>query len=168
MSGAGERAVDVAGDASPPHQLLRGAAGIDDRVVRLVLDLDELGGILGLGAGLRDHDRDRLTRVADLVLGQDRVGHGGEQRVLDPGDRERPGATGDVERGQRSEQARRPGGRGHRDDVGARVGAADERGVRHPRQLEVVEVAGLPAQDALVLAPADGLAEKVQAPDPLS
>ena len=96
------------------------------------------------------------------------MGHAGQQCVLDPGHRKRPGAAGDIERGQRSEQARRPGGRGHRDDVGACMGAADERGVRHPRQLEVVEVAGVPPQDAFVLAPPDGLAEKVQAPDPLS
>ena len=47
VRGGGERAVDVPARALEPHQLLGRRARIDDRVERLVLDLDQLGRVLG-------------------------------------------------------------------------------------------------------------------------
>ena len=40
---------------------------VDDRRQRLVLDLDELGGVTRRVAGIGEHDRDRVALVADLV-----------------------------------------------------------------------------------------------------
>ena len=44
-------------------------------VERVVVDVDELGGVDGLRAGLGDHDRDRLADEAHLVGGQHRAAH---------------------------------------------------------------------------------------------
>jgi hypothetical protein len=165
---AGERALDVAGNPAPAQQLLGSAPRIDDRLQRRVLHLDELREVLGLRARLRDHGGHRLARVPDLAVGQDRVRQTDQERILDREHGERPGAARHVERGHHSDKARAHGGRVDRDDVRPRVGAADERGVRDPRKLEVVEVAGSAPQHALVLAPADGLAEEAQARDPPS
>ena len=44
-------------------------------VERVVVDVDELGGVDGLRARLGDHDRDRLADEAHLVGGQHRAAH---------------------------------------------------------------------------------------------
>ena len=51
-----------------------------------------------------------------------------------------------------------------RDDAGVRVRAAHDRGVQHPRQLDVVDVAALAAQEARVLDAVDALADPARGP----
>ena len=48
VRGGRERAVDVAAGLLEAQQRLGRRARVDDRVERLVVDLDELGGVLGL------------------------------------------------------------------------------------------------------------------------
>ena len=86
VRGGGERAVDVAARALEAQQLLGGGARVDDRVERLVLDLDELGGVLGQRARVGHDERDRLAGVAHLVAassGCARVGVRHARRRLD-------------------------------------------------------------------------------------
>ena len=91
-----ERPVDVAVvvDAVPDDVRCRppraaaarpGAAAamrVDDRRQRLVLDLDQLGGVARQLARLGEHDRDRVALVADLV---DREAVLGDPRRRAPG-----------------------------------------------------------------------------------
>jgi len=83
VRGAGQHAVEVAGRPLPAHERLRSLSGVDDRVKRLVFNLDQLGCINGLRAGLGDHCNHRLTDVSDLVAGQDRVRDVGNLGVLE-------------------------------------------------------------------------------------
>ena len=46
---------------------------VDDRRERLVVDVDQLGRVLGEVAALGDHERDRVADEADLALGQRRA-----------------------------------------------------------------------------------------------
>ena len=62
VGGARERARDVARPLLPAREL--GARPrVEDRRQDLVVDLDAIGGVLGLGARLADDDRDRLADV---------------------------------------------------------------------------------------------------------
>jgi len=79
----------------------------------------------------------------------------GELDALDPVDGERANAF-EVDRREDEDAL----GRADRPEARMRVRAPNEREVRHPRQLDVVEVARLAPQDALVLAPADRLPDE--------
>ena len=81
MRRLGERAVDVAVvDQVARHQIVRtieprprrarfeAGARIEHRRQRLGVDLDQRRGVLGDGAGLRHHQRDRLADVADFLV----------------------------------------------------------------------------------------------------
>ena len=55
---------------------LEGGRGVGDRVQGLVVDLDQLGRVAGLGPGLGDHEGHVVADIAGLVGDQDRVlGH---------------------------------------------------------------------------------------------
>ena len=122
-------------------------AGVDDRRQRLVLDVDQLQRVVGRVLVGRDHERDLLALEADLVAGEHGLGVVGDRRH--PGQAERLEVLGgdhggDVGMGQR--------GRGvDRDDARVGVRAAQHGAVHHPRQLDVVEVGALAADEARVL-----------------
>ena len=92
-------------------------AGVDEHVERLVLDLDEVGGVAGELARLGDHGDDRLADVADAADGErvvlDLVPRRGRQLE------ERVGQLGDLVRRQRPVDAleRLGGGDVDRDDL---------------------------------------------------
>ena len=123
---------------------------------RLVFDLDEVAGILGDVAVLGDNGRDRLAVMAHLLSGDqvldDRAGAERRQRrrplrhVLARHDRDHA-------------RERRRLARVDADDARVRVRAAQDRRVRHARQLDVVDVAPLPAQEPRVLDAVEALAE---------
>ena len=81
---AGERVLRVSGSRSPATTLcpepveLQRCAGrqrllhVDDRGQRVVVDVDQLDRVDGLGAGLRDDQRDRLADEPNPVDGQRR------------------------------------------------------------------------------------------------
>ena len=127
----------------------------------LVVDVDQLGGVAGLGRGPRDDHGDGLAGEGDPVGGQRRV----RRRDLVGGDR--PGvdagalAVAEVGAGEHGDDV---GGRrrGAGVDVGdPRVGegAAHHREVQHPGGLEVVGPAGASGDQALVLLAAALLAD---------
>ncbi len=171
--GRGHVAVDVAeveapfeGAVGPQGVVQHGGVvlergeGVDHRRQLFVLDVDELEGVLGEVAVVGDHDRDALAGVAHLV---DRQG------TPDVGLRVR------AEVGQRVEQLRRPGpgddgvhpgsafglGGVDRGDAGVGHGAAEHRGLEHPGQRHVADVAAPTAQELRVLESPDGLADPV-------
>ena len=136
--GGGEGAFRVAVGKAPPVREI-GAGGLvqqrrtfryrrrgrDDGGKRLVLDLHQLQRILGPVAVLRQHDRDRLARIAHLV-GRDReVAHGRAQR-RDEG----PEAGGDVRPREQAHALRR--GDGAEPRMG--VGRAQDRGMERARR----------------------------------
>ncbi len=122
----------------------------------LVVDLDQVAGVLGDVAVLGDHGRDGLAVVAHL-LDRDHVldDRAGAER------RQRRRVLGDVLAGDDANDAGQRLGRRRvdRDDLRVRVRAAHDRRVRHAGQLDVVEVAALAAQEARVLDAVDALAE---------
>ena len=66
VGGAGEGARDVTRALLPAREL-RARPRVEDRRQDLVVDLDALDGVLGLGARLAHDDRDRLADVAHLA-----------------------------------------------------------------------------------------------------
>ena len=62
VRGPGEGAVDVAAGVRPAHERLVRRAGVDDRLERVVVDLDLLGDVLGQRARRGDDPRDGLAR----------------------------------------------------------------------------------------------------------
>ena len=81
---------------------------------------------------------------------------------------QRRGVLGDVLAGDDADDAgQRLGLRGvDGDDLRVRVRAADDRRVEHPRELDVVEVPPLAAEEAWVLDPVQALAEPAALPAP--
>ena len=160
------------------HQARGGASGVDadDRRQHLVVDADATHGVLGDVAVVGDHERDRLTDVVDLALGE-RVLRAavGQRRVRDQ-QRQRLGhrwrQSGEVLVGPHHV---------HAFDVEdvldvdvehlrMRMRRAQHGGVQGVRTHgDVVDVPALPAQEALVLDPLHGRAEELgrHAPNPV-
>ena len=133
----------------------------DDRVERVdVLD-DQLERVLGDVPALGDDQRDRVAHVADLVGGErvERRGlHAGDERHAGRGPgRDGLGEPHHVLAGVDGDDPRELTGLAgiHRVDATVRHVAAQERGMQHPRQHDVVDVATGAGEDARVLDPLD-------------
>ena len=143
------------------HGVGRRRDRVEHGVERVVVDLDELGRVLGEVAVAGDDDGDRL---ADVAHGVDRGGvlrHAG----LDPG-REGPRERGDVRPGEHADDAgRRERRRGV--DLDPRVGElrAHDRGVERAGDGgEIVEEPALAAQQRVVLDPQHAAADPGRRP----
>ena len=122
---------------------------------RVVVDLHLLDEVRGQGRRVGHDGGHRLAGVPDLVTSQQGVRRVRELRALHRLDRERPS----VQRG---------GGQGSgatdRDDAGVRVGAAHERDVGEPWEVDVVQEAARAAHEPLVLAPREGAPDEPRHP----
>ena len=125
---------------------------VDDRGERVVLDVDEIGGVLGDVAIVGDDERDEIADEADLVLGER-----GARAVRDvlAGEREPRFVDARVEvgRGEHGVDAvefERCGGvDAHDPRPGER--AAHEAGVEHARPHDVVDVGAVAGEQPRIL-----------------
>ena len=167
---AAKRAVGIArGDARLVEQVVaelrvdEGRAGGERRGrreqgrQRLVLDLDERGGVLGGGAALGGERHDRLADVAHALQREREHGAGLHALVV-----EEHAAVGLAEPrgifpGEHAGDAGRAPGGVERDARQARVSvrAAHERDVDHARQREIVHVAAAAGEQARIVAAFD-------------
>ena len=122
-------------------------ARVDHGGQRLVLDVDERQRVVGRVLVGRDDEGDLLALEADLVARQHGLGVVGDRRH--PRQAERLEVLGGDDRGD-VRVRQRPGGV-DRDDLRVGVRAAQQRAVDHARQLDVVEVVALAADEARVL-----------------
>ena len=135
----------------------------------LVVDLDQLGRVARLMIGLRDHAGDGVADVADLALGEHRMGARLHVRAV-PGldhpaaDQIAPFGRLDVVAGQHREHAGRRLGAALVDaaDPGVRVRRADEIGIDLARPVDVVREVPGAGDEALVLLAPDRSADPVR------
>ena len=129
---------------------------------RLVIDLDELGGVLRERAAVGDHDRDAVAGVARLVDGERPV-----RRQLDvlgdgpgTGQPARP-LVGEVGAGERRDDALglACGSEVDARDPRVRVGTADDGHPDHACDRDVVDEAGLAGQELGILLARDRRAD---------
>ena len=157
-----QRDGDVAG-ILVPH---RRRAGLDrvldrnDRRQRLVIDLDQLGGIARLRQRFGDDEGDAVADRAHLAAGQDRARRAVALRSAHILRHHRHQAAelvgGDVGAGQHGEHARRRlrlGGVGAR-DPGMRVRRHHHNAVGLEGQVDIVDIAAAPGDEARILQPA--------------
>ncbi len=175
-----EDLVRFAGDERPRVRLVAGRVVVNGRRTvgnrqfdvghvrqRLVVDLDELGRVLGLSARLGHDDRDAVAGEPRLVDGErevldhrDVVGHGPEARqAVRPDVREIGAGKGGDDAGSLARLR-------HVDacDRRVRIRAADDDRVHHARRSEVVGVRALAGEKAGVLLARDGGADRRHAP----
>lgn len=127
-----------------------------------VVDLEELGGVFGLGAGGGEDAGDEVAVEADFFHWEGFDGYGVE--AFDGGgDAEGGGPFGKIGAGVDACYAGAGAGGGGVDgeDSGVGVGGADEAGVEGTGEDDVVEVAGLAFQEAGIFAAAEGEADGV-------
>ena len=143
------------------HEVGRFGGGeeVDDRRQRFVVDHDHVGGVLGDVAILRQHQRDGIADETNLALRERRarrvVRDRSEQRVpllVHPGI--------EVLRDEDCVHTLecRGLGRVDVDDAGSRVRAADEAGVEHAGQLDVVDERAVSRQQPGILDALDAAA----------
>ena len=138
---------------------------IDDGRERIELDGDVAQGILGEVTALREHHGERLADMADFVLGERHLRALVEDRALDRRRRneKRTGRPigAEVSGGIDGDDtvAGAGGGNIDRTDAGVRDVAAQERGVQHPGQFDVVDEQRLAAEQARILVAPDRRAE---------
>ena len=132
---------------------------VDDRGERVVLDVDEIDGVLGDVAIVRDDERDEVADEADLVLGERRaraVGHvlAGERepRLVDTGIQISRGE----DRMHAVEFERRGGVDAHDPCSGER--AAHETGVEHAGPHDVVDIGAVAGEQPRILDAGDARA----------
>jgi hypothetical protein len=82
----------------PAQQVDLRCPRVDDRRQLLVVNLDELGGVLGQGARVGNHSDHRLADVAHVIRGQHRVGLVGELGALQRQHGKRPDAVAEIGR----------------------------------------------------------------------
>ena len=128
---------------------------VADAGQRVVVDLDQLGAVLGQRPAVGHHDGDRVADQAHGVTGQRREGR--QQQVGRADRREVGGHAVEVGGGEHRPHP----GHGQRlgdvdaPDPGVRERAAHEGGVQHAGQGDVVDVAAPAGEDARVLDPLD-------------
>ncbi len=129
---------------------------VDDRLERLVVDVDHLGGVLREVEALGDDERDRVTDEAHLVVRQWRTwglrSVATDRRVpllLDV----RVQVGGGEHRAHAGHGPRR--GRIDAPDAGAGERTAHERRVQHPGQRDVVDVGAVAGEEPGVFDPGD-------------
>ncbi len=122
-------------------------AGVHDRRQRLVLDVDQLQGVVGRVLVGRDDERDLLALEAHLVAGEHGLGVVGDRRH--PRQAQRLEVLGGDDRGDVGMRERL--GRVDRDDARVRIRAAQDGAVHHAREPDVVEIVALAADEARVL-----------------
>ena len=155
----------VRGLVPDPRAARRGRRrGIRHRRQRVIVHVHALGGVLGLGEGLRDHHRDRIADIAHPLLAEALVRRGEHGRAVGPGALERhlhgaeavPGQIGTGEDGDHARQRPRGGGL---DGPDPRMGMrrAHHHHVDLAGQVDVVVEAALALQQPRI----------VEAPDPL-
>ena len=127
---------------------------VDDRVERLVVDVDELRRVDGVRARVGDHDRDPVALVVHLGDGEREVlgalhvlGHRPRARH-----RRRP-VVAQLGAGEDGDDAlgRLRGGRVDGGDLRVRVRAPDDRHRQRARDHDVVDEAPSPAEERVVL-----------------
>ncbi len=131
--------------------------GVDEDREWLVVDVDQVAGVLGLIARVRHDGDDRLPDMANRLFRQQvsrarhQLGAALEARHVRLCVRREVGPREDAEhtrRGPRPQDVNRA-------DTRVRECAAQERAVHHPAQLDVVEELTLAAQEAGVLVAQD-------------
>ncbi len=152
-----------------PHRRAAGRRGVrrpGHGRQRLVLDPDQLGRVLGLRVGLRDHQRDGVADVSHPVRGEAAMRRGEHRRAVGTLARER-------HRHRAEPVAREVGAREHREDAGRRRGRgridrpdprvgvhrAHDDGVGLAGKVHVRVEAALAAQEPDVLEPLDPLSD---------
>ena len=161
-----EKKADVAGRLLP-HLGRAGPGGLGGRRDGghdIVIDLDEVGGVLGGGVGLGYDGGDGLADVVHAVDGEGAVGRlevGGAvgSPALDPRGEGAEAVGQRVGAGQHRQHAggARRGIGADRADAGGGVGRAQDIQVRLARERQVVGVTALAAQQPPVLDPGDGI-----------
>jgi hypothetical protein len=150
---------DIVGAALPdPRRAGLGClGGRDRRRQRLVVDLDQFGGVLRLVQRLRHHERHIVADPAHLVLGKRRVGRL-ERAAVAPLQAARhrqvaPSGRLPVGAGEHRQHARRGLGAGGIDpaDAGVGVRGAQHAGVGHAGQHHVGDIAAAAAQQPRIL-----------------
>ena len=133
---------------------------------RLVVDLDQLGGVAGLRQRLGDDEGDAVADVADAVGDEQRLEGAVALRRAEILRHQRRGdgaelVGDDVGAGQHQQHAGRGLGLGDVEllDPGVGVRRQHVDAVGHAGQHDVVDVAALPGQEALVLDPAHRLSD---------
>ena len=130
----------------------------DDRRFRVILDLDQRGGILGDGAAVGDHQRYRLAHIGYPAIGQRRGGHlhrheeEAEHLELDAGEiglRVNRVDAGNLARGLAVDRADRATGNC----------AAGEGDMQHAGQGDIVDKLAAPGEQARVFLAGHALAD---------
>ena len=159
---------DIVGAIVPhPRRALGGRLrGRGNRRQRLVVDLDQLGGVERLVGGLRHHEGDVVADPAHLVLGQRRVGrleHAAVAQLEPARDRQVAPAGGlPVGAGEHRQHAGRRLGLGRVDRADACVGVRRTQHVaeRHAGQRHVADVAAAALEQPRVLETGHALTDR--------
>ncbi len=143
----------------PREQQMRAGCGglrVNAGCKRIDFDDDFTGGVFGKLGAVRQHDGNRFTNIADIFIGDHRLGVRRDGRVLAP-KRDRRDRLRDVERDDdRADAGHRQGRRRiNLDDTAERRGAAHDRRVPLSVALDVVDILAAPAQEAPVFDPLD-------------
>ena len=138
-----------------------GLLGVRHGVQRLVLHVDEFGGVGGCGRVAGDHGGDRVTNAAHLADGERRMRDLFRVRHYPAAD-EAAELVGELFAGVDGYHAVGGfrGGGVYPYDVGVRVGAPHQREVQHTHHLDVVDVGALAGYEPGVFTPLDARAER--------
>ena len=158
----------VAGIVVPDRRRAGGQRVVrgDQRRQRRIIDLNQLGGVLGRIHGLGDDEGDRLAGHARAALGQQRLRRLEPRRAVGAAARHRRPHRAETARGEVvSGQDRQNSGRSERRlgvdriDVRVRVGRAQDIGARLVGRVHVVEIAAPALDQPVILVPPDGVAD---------
>jgi hypothetical protein len=139
------RAVRLMDERAPRlHRLL----GIHDVRQRLVVDLDQLGRVLGERPAVGDHGGHPLSGIAHAILGERPTRHLGRVHA----DRERVGGGAEFLAGQHVVDARGAARRIRVDgaDTGRRIGRGHDRDVLQAGKSDIGRVAAAPGDEARI------------------